>query len=307
MHQNVMRPETAGPEVPMPNRRLAFLITAGIVTALGAGTLVLSRTTETGHRILKTVGIELHAQAAVAAPAPDLAAFAPPGTASPFSIAFAPSKVIRTAKLTLEVSDWKAFEHGLRDLASRHGYLAGADVSTTDAGRRKASLTLKVEASRFDRALDEFRALGTVKAEKLGAEDVGQAYTDLETRRANKRVAAARLRDIIANRTGRLEEVIEAERALAGVTEEIERLDAQKRSWDHQIAYSTLTADVAEPLAKAEGPSLWKPLKDALLDTRTTLIALTAFLLEAVLVLAPWGLLGWMGWKAFRKRRKAAA
>jgi hypothetical protein len=104
-----------------------------------------------------------------------------------------------------------------------------------------------------------------------------------------------------------LEEVIEAEQALARVTEEIERLDARKRSYDHQIAYSTLTAEVAEPMPAAEGPSLWKPLKDAVLDTRTTLIALAAFLLEAVQVLAPWGLAGWFGWRAFRKRRRAEA
>jgi hypothetical protein len=120
-------------------------------------------------------------------------------------------------------------------------------------------------------------------------------------------VAAARLRDIIAHRTGRLEEVIEAERALAGVTEQIERLDAQKRSYDHPIAYSTPTADVAEPIPAAEGPSLWKPPGDALLDTRSTLIAMAAFLLQAVLVLSPWALAGWLGWKAFRRRRMAAA
>lgn len=301
----------------MPDRRLALLITAGLLGTLVAGATLLVRMDREGE--LRTAMEKVHAAVVPAGVAAMVVDEGPPrgrhanqlllGEGAPSSppIAFAPSKVIRTAKLTLEVTDWIAFEHGLRDLAARHGYLAGMDVSTADNGNHRASLTLKVEASRFDRALSDFRALGTVKGEKLGAEDVGQAYTDLETRRANKRVAAARLRDIIANRTGRLEEVIEAERALAGVTEEIEQLDARKRSFDHQIAYSTLQAEVAEPLAAPRPPSLWKPLGDALLDTRTTLIAMAAFLLEAVLVLAPWGLLGWAGWKAFRKRRNASA
>jgi hypothetical protein len=111
------------------------------------------------------------------------------------------------------------------------------------------------------------------------------------------------MRDIIANRTGRLEEIIQAEQALSAVTEEIERLDALKRGYDGQLTYSTIQAEVFEPLAKPEGPSLWKPFKDALVDTRTTLIAMAAFLLEALLVLAPWALLGGFGWRIWRKRK----
>lgn len=290
----------------MPNRRLALLITAGILTVLAAGTVALNRPTPMATRILKTVGLDMSDQASLAPPPPSPAGSAGVAGGSPLVIAFAPSKVIRTAKLTLEVPDWKAFEHGLRDVAGRFGYLASAEVNTLEQGRHKASLTLKVEASRFDQALEAFRALGTVKGEKLGAEDVGQSYTDLEARRANKRVAAARMREIIANRAGKLEEVIQAEQALAQVTEDLERLDAQKRSYDQQLAYSTLQAEVAEPPPVAEGPSLWKPIKDAMLDTRTTLIATLAFLLEAALVLAPWILAGWVGWKAIRKRKAAA-
>jgi hypothetical protein len=229
------------------------------------------------------------------------------GLDRPLDIALAPARIIRTAKLKLEVRDWPHFDRASRDLAARHGYLANADVSAADDGKHRALITLRIEASRFDRALEEFKALGAVKGERIGAEDVSRAYTDLEARRANKRVAAVRLRDIIANRTGRLEDVIQAEQALMGVTEEIERLDAQKRGYDTQIAYSTLEADVFEPLAGTEGPSLLKPLKDALLDTRKTLIAMAAFLLEAVLVLSPWMLLGWLGRNAFRKRRQKAA
>jgi len=285
----------------MSSRRTALLITSAVVLVLVAGTVLLGRGgTSSAARMLmasvmpseadapraqKTVGVEHQADR---------------------EIFLAPSRIIRTAKLSLEVRDWERFDRTLRDLASGYGYLASAEVTTADDGKHRASVTLRVEASRFDQALAAFKALGTVKGEHLGAEDVGRAYTDLEARRANKRVAAARLRDIIANRTGRLEEVIQAERALSGVTEELERLDAQKRSYDSQLAYSTIQAEVFEPMAKAEGPSLWKPLKDALVDTRTTLIAMAAFLLEALLVLAPWGLLAGLAWRLWRKRKGRA-
>jgi hypothetical protein len=282
----------------MTRRRLALLITSTIVLVLVAGTIQLGRA---GGR---SAAARAMASIMPFEAAPPLPKHSPRPDFQPESAIFlAPSKIIRTAKLSLEVKDWSGFDATLRGLAAHYGYLANAEVATADDGKYRASITLRVEASRFDQALAEFKGLGTVKSEHIGAEDIARAYTDLEARRANKRVAAARMRDIIANRTGRLEEIIQAEQALSAVTEEIERLDALKRGYDGQLTYSTIQAEVFEPLAKPEGPSLWKPFKDALVDTRTTLIAMAAFLLEALLVLAPWALLGGFGWRIWRKRK----
>lgn len=292
----------------MPRHRLALFITAGIVLVLAAIVVGVHslRSDAPRDRVLKTLGVDMALQEAESP--------APPGMRSkehavPADEAYslAPSRVIRTAKLSLEVQDWSRFDRAMRELAGRYGYLASAEVNAADNGKHRAQITLRVEASRFDRALQDFKALGAVKSERIGAEDVSRAYTDLEARRANKRVTAARLRELISNRAGKLADVIQAEQALGEVTEEIERLDALKRGYDSQIAYSTLQAEVFEPAGRPAEPSLLKPLKDALLDTRTTLIAMAAFVLETLLVLAPWALLGWLGWSRFRKRRDRAA
>lgn len=99
--------------------------------------------------------------------------------------------------------------------------------------------------------------------------------------------------------------MIEAEQALGQVTEEIESMEAQKRSMDGQISYSTLRADVFEPPLprKFDAPTLWEPLVGALKNGRSGLIASLAFLLEATIVLSPWVLLLALGFWVIRRCR----
>jgi hypothetical protein len=223
-----------------------------------------------------------------------------------------PPKLIRNAKISLEVKDFPRFESACRGLAQRYGYLSDLRLSREEDGRRRADLTIRVAAERLDAALAEFKALGTVKKEELTVEDVTRAYADLEARRANKRTTAARLREIIANRTGKLSDVIEAEQALGQVTEELESMEAQKRTMDGQIQYSTLHADVFEPPlpVKAKEPALWEPLMAAIKDGRSGLIATLAFTLEALIVGFPWilllvlGILGYRRWHSLRPPRE---
>lgn len=240
--------------------------------------------------VQKSVGMDLSE-----APVMQYAPPPPPATGSLLDarVELAPQKRIHTARISLEVKDFSRFESACRALAERHGYLAELKATTGDDGRKRADLTLRIQAARFDGALAEFKALGTVKHEEVKVEDVTRAYADLEARRANKRAAAVRLREIIATRTGKLSDVIEAEQALSQVTEELESMEAQKRTLDSQIAYSTLHADVSEPPrpARFREPGLWAPLVGALKDGRSGLITSLAFLVEALIVLSPWILL----------------
>jgi len=230
---------------------------------------------------------------------------APPsgGFQSDASVNLLPRKLIRNAKLSLEIQKYETFDSALKTLTSRYGYLSNIQVRQDEHGVRRADITLRVDAARFEEALAAFKQLGKVRQEEISVEDVTRTYADLEARFANKRVSAARLREIIQNRTGKLSEVIEAEEALARVTEEMESMEAQKRSLDNQLSYSTIRAEVNEP-AIDEGalrPSLWAPLGQALKDARSTLIGSLAFLLSALIVLSPWALLLSLGFILVRR------
>lgn len=291
------------------NRKLlsagSTLVIAGLLALLG---LFLFKRPATVMALKKTSGIDLSevldAQVMPKVDAPP----SPYRTFSPgsFALRLKPLKLIRNAKLSLEVQDYRQFESKLRDLALQVGYLANAQVSRGDH-RTTANLTLMAEASHFDEALAAVKSLGQVKSENLSVEDVSQTYTDLEARQANQRVAAARLREIIQTRTGQLSDVIEAEQALSQVTEELERMEAQKRSLDDRIAFSTLQLEVVEPPPAAVQPSAWAPLRTAVTESTQSLVSLGIFLVQITIVLSPWVLLGAGGWLLWRKHQKTAS
>ena len=272
------------------------------------------------HTVTRSVGMNLTENTleyAVSAPPPlaaRLAKFSPKDGAVSIP-ELQPQKLIRTARLGLEVKDFPRFEKACRGLAQRYGYLADLRINDEEGGRKRADLTLRIAAERFDSAIADFKSLGTVKKEEVSVEDVTRAYADLEARRANKCTAATRLREIIANRTGKLSEVIEAERALSEVTEELESMEAQKRTMDGQIHYSTLKADVTEPPLpqKINRPVLWEPMVTALKDGRTGLITSLAVALEIVIVLSPWLVVAALGfwalhrWRASRPKTEEVA
>ena len=285
--------------MPSSRKTWAFLGT-GIILALMALVASTSFHPTTFQCVKKTVGLDMMPSLVSMECAPP-----PPPPPQGTSLELLPQKLVRTARIGLEIKDFPRFEKACRELATRYGYLADLRINDEEGGRKRADLTLRIAAERFDSALAEFKALGVVKKEELTIEDVTRAYADLEARRTNKRTTAVRLRELIANRTGKLSDVIEAERALSEVTEELESMEAQKRAMDGQISYSTLRAEINEPPLppKFNATSLWEPVVTALKEGRSGLIWSLAFALEILIVLSPWILLSVAGVWCFRRWR----
>jgi len=244
---------------------------------------------------------------------------APPAAAAPGTPAVQPAsleamaaarKLIRTAQMTLVVTDYVRAAADVKRIAELNGgYLAEAQAQRGAHDRRHGSLTIRVDAGRFDDAVAALRALGDVRSENLGTQDVTKAYTDLETRLRVKRDTADRLREILRTRTAKLSDVLEAERELARVTEEIEQMEGERRFYDQQVALSTLTVALQEPAAIVEA-GVFSPISEAMRDSLRVLAASVAALVYATVFLAPWLVLAWIAWKLFRRaraRRKAAA
>jgi hypothetical protein len=237
------------------------------------------------------------------------AAAVPPaqgGTASLASMTAA-LKLIRTAQVSIEVASYEKAAQAIARLAEGHGgYVADTQAARGERDRRHGTITLKVPASRFGTALAELKAVGTVESEQVSTQDVTKAYSDLETRLKVKRETADRLREILKARTAKLAEILEAERELARVTEEIEHMEGERRFYDHQVALSTITAQVHEPHAVVR-PGLFTPVSEALRESLGVLVASFAALIFVAAVLAPWlglALVAWRATRAIRARRR---
>jgi hypothetical protein len=212
-------------------------------------------------------------------------------------------KLIRTGQMTLVVDSFTVASEEVKRIAEANGgYLADAQAQRGAQDRRHGSLTIRVDAGRFDAAVAALRGLGDVRSENVGAQDVTKAYADLETRLRVKRETAERLRDILRTRTAKLSDVLEAERELARVTEEIEGMEGERRFYDQQVALSTLTVTLQEPAAIVEA-NVFAPVSEAVRDSLRVLASSLAALVYAAVFLAPWLLLAVLAWKLLRRAR----
>lgn len=156
--------------------------------------------------------------------------------------------VIRTGRARVEVDSLEAAVESLQTLADRmDGYTTDVTIRTGRQQRREAAVTLRIPAERFDSVISGLEPLGRVEMVTVSSQDVGEEYVDVQARVANERRLEERLLDLLAQRTGDLEDVLAVERELARVRSSIDRQEGRLRYLRSQVAMSTLTVDLHEP------------------------------------------------------------
>ena len=245
------------------------------------------------------------------AASPKVAANADKGSSglSPLDAMLASRKLIRTAQIALEVASYEEAAERVARLAESHGgYLADAQAARGAQDRRRGTIVVRVPAEAFAAAYAELKGLGKIETETVSTQDVTKAYADLETRLRVKRDAEGRLREILRTRTARLSDVLEAERELTRITEEIEQIEGERRYYDQQVALSTISAVLHEPEAVIR-PGTLSPLVEALRDSLHALAASAGALLYVTVVALPWAAalaLVWAAARAIRRRARAS-
>ena len=185
--------------------------------------------------------------------------------------------VVRTARLTIVASDFDAARGEIeRTVQQMGGFIGQMEAQGAPGSPRRVTATLRIPAARLDEIIAALRRLGQVVGEAQDGEDVTQQSADLNTRLENARVSEKRLRDILAQRTGKLSDVLDVEREIARVRGEIELMEAERRSLDRRVTYATVSVTLTED-RKSElnlGPvPVSRRLRNALVDGWTNAIA----------------------------------
>src|SRR5205807_4305648 len=90
------------------------------------------------------------------------------------------------------------------------------------------------------------RGLGELKNQTLGTEDVTKAYFDTDARLKNAHVMEQRLIDMLKTKTGKVADLLQVEKELSRVREEIEKMQGQLKYWDSQVQFATVTISLSE-------------------------------------------------------------
>ena len=212
--------------------------------------------------------------------------------------------IIRTGSATIEVDSLEPAIARLRLIASQLGGFVGN--TSVQGGReevRSATVEIKIPAQRWGQLLEGLKPIGKIESQIESAEDVGEEFTDVTARVSNARRLEDRLVALLANRTGKLEEVLSVERELARVREEIERYEGRLRYLRSRAALSTMTVMIHEPAPVLGSRPGSNPIVDAFKAAWRNFVALVAGLISMMGILIPLALLAWLGWKILRSVR----
>lgn len=209
-----------------------------------------------------------------------------------------------------------AAQEAHRGLCERMGLarcqLMAMSRGSADDAEPVASLKLRVasaEARRFSDALIKTVAAqgGRAIRTSVSAEDVSKQIVDAEARIHQRELLVTRLTEILRTRSGKVAELVEAERSVAQAQEELD----QTRGWltelrgrvamsDFEISYQATARQVSPEVTRSG-------IGDATLDSGAAFLIALRAMLTVLIYLAPWllvfGPLGWFLWRRLKRIR----
>lgn len=156
------------------------------------------------------------------------------------------------------------------------------------------------------------QAGGRVVSAATDSEDLTRQLSDTEARMTALTTLRDRLQQLLATRSGPLEQLLQVERELARVQGELDATRSALEIMRTRVATSRLTVDY-QSAGQLAPDSAWRPVSEALSNALATFMTTVGALILIVSALLPIGLLAapliWLGlkWRARRKAKQTAA
>jgi hypothetical protein len=156
-------------------------------------------------------------------------------------------KLIRNATAELEVVSFDESVQKITAFASEEkGYVATTSSEKQANGKLRGEIVVKVLPDNLDRFLGKLRGIGDLKNQALTTEDVTKAYFDTESRLKNARLMEQRLIEILKTKSKDVADLLEVEKELGRVREQIEQMQGELKFMDSQVQFATVTITLAE-------------------------------------------------------------
>ncbi|HEX4515717.1 MAG TPA: DUF4349 domain-containing protein, partial [Polyangiaceae bacterium] len=153
-------------------------------------------------------------------------------------------EVVMTVDVDLRAKDVEAAAAKVRTETERVGGYVEHGTLSGDSDDRRATYDLRIPKTELGPVRKTIAALGHVESENETADDVTEQHADTDARLRNAETHEQRLLEVMAKRAGSVSELVETEKELARVREEVEKLDAEKRTLDAKIAMATVHVSI---------------------------------------------------------------
>jgi hypothetical protein len=221
-------------------------------------------------------------------------------------------QLIKRAEVTLAVDSLEtALDEVTALVRQRRGDVLELELNAGDRRSPQAFLQVRIPQAELESTIDDLQGIGTLRQQRITAEDVSTQLVDLDARLRNLRRTEASLLDIM-ERSGSMTDVLTVSKEVSAVRQQIEQIDAQVKSLRNQVAFSTLTMTLeTTAIAPSNRPPLstqlsatWQQAGDSLQGFTLTFLRLGVWLL----VYSPY----WLGiaaivWAVRRRQRQGSA
>ena len=154
-------------------------------------------------------------------------------------------KLIRTAQMNLETTDFEKAVQGLTDLTEQMGgYFESSSVGKRSNGRW-ADYTVRVPAAKYQAFLDQAGELCHETWRDTQQEDISERYYDTQGRLKTQQIKLERLQTLLAKAEA-MEDIIPIESAISETEQMIDDLSGTLRHYDGQVDYASVCITLNE-------------------------------------------------------------
>ena len=155
------------------------------------------------------------------------------------------AKMIYTADVTLQTKEYDAAAAALNALVAELGGYFETRELNQGGTYRSMFCVVRVPADQFTPFLDRAGTLANMTYRSEHADNVSEAYYDLEARLTTQRTKLQRLQELLA-KAENMEDIITLESAISETELQIEYLTGSLRHYDSLIGFSTINLSLHE-------------------------------------------------------------
>jgi hypothetical protein len=200
-------------------------------------------------------------------------------------------RIVYRADVDLVVEQFDPLPEQIEAAVKKHGgFISASNLTGSPGSPRSGRWTVRVPVAQFSEFLAAMRQLGEARSINSTSDDVTAAYYDIEARIRTKQQEEERLLKLLADATGKLEEILAVERELSRVRGEVEEAQGRLRLMKDVTELSTVTVNVTEikNYVPEQAPTYLTRVRRTWSNSIAALmVAIQGFSLLAV-ALAPW-------------------
>jgi len=155
-------------------------------------------------------------------------------------------KIIYNVYMSIQTTAFEESSSSLEALIAECGGYCENQNSSNNKGRyRDASYTVRIPAGNLETFLEGMGQIGTISYMNRSADDVSEAYYDIQSRLTSARAKLDRLNELLEDAED-MEDIIALESAISDTQWEIDSYQGTLNYYDSRVSYSTVTIELQE-------------------------------------------------------------